>query len=253
MTTIGAKWQTRTELARLLRLPDDEHALDEHITAQLVAWEASSDGLTLNVVNRLFAEQRFPFDEAWLRETEHTWRAPAERLAFSEGQNAARAHINAWVERQTAERIRELLPDGSVTSDTRIVLVNAVHFLGKWEQPFKENLTRAAPFFDGTSERPVQMMRGLMTHGYAAVEGAQVCALRYEDTNEVALDMLVVLPTARDGLPALESTLTAAKLEGWVAAMQPTFLDLSLPRFEVKPAGSPQLKAWPTSLGLEPA
>ena len=251
MTTSGAKGPTRAELARLLRLPEAPQSLDEATTAQLVAWEASSPGLTLNVVNRLFAEVRFRFDEAWLRETELTWRAPAERLAFSEDHDAARRHVNAWVERQSAERIRELLPDGSVTSDTRLVVVNAVHFLGKWERPFQQNLTRAAPFFDGTSERPVQMMRGLVTHGYAAVEGAQVFELQYEPTKEARLQLLVVLPTTRDGLPALERSLTAPTLEGWVAALQPTFLDLSFPRFEVKPTGSLELKQALTSLGVE--
>lgn len=251
MTTSGAKGETRAELAKLLRLPDDAHALDDELTAQLIAWEVETPELTLSVVNRLFAEQRFAFDEAWLVDTERTWRAPAERLAFSEDTQRARHHINAWVERQTAERIRELLPEGSVTSDTRLVLVNAVHFLGAWQQKFEKALTRAAPFFDGTSEHPAQLMRALKTHGYAGVDGAQVVELAYEATDGAQLAMLLVLPTARDGLPALERTLTPEKLEGWVHALQPTFLDLSLPRFQVTPASSLELEEALTSLGVE--
>lgn len=244
MTTSGANGPTRTELARLLRLPDDPTALDAAVQEQLLAWETS----TLNVVNRLFLEQHFTFDDAWLATTETRWRAPAERVPFAEDTEGARQHINAWVERQTAERIRQLLPSGSVDANTRLVLVNAVHFLARWTHPFEKSLTRPAPFFDGATERPVPMMRTLKTFEYAAVEGAQVVQLTYEESE---VTMLVVLPTARDGLPELERTLTAPKLEGWADALTPTFLDLSLPRFHATPERSLELKPMLQSLGVE--
>jgi serpin B len=244
MTTTGANGETRAELARLLRLPDDPTALDAAVHEQLLVWETS----TLKVVNRLFLEQGVTFEAAWLEASETHWRAPAERVPFAHDADGARRHVNAWVERQTAEQIRELLPSGSVDADTRLVLVNAVHFLARWHIPFEKHLTQPAPFFDGTSEHPVPMMRSLKTFGYAAVEGAQAVQLDYADSD---VKMLIVLPTAREGLAELERTLTAPKLEGWSDALTPTFLDLSLPRFRVEPTRSLELKTVLQSLGVE--
>src|SRR5260221_1317241 len=49
--------------------------------------------------------------------------------------------INDWVARQTRGRIRELLPAGSIDTDSRLVLTNTIYFNGKWNRSFDKNLT----------------------------------------------------------------------------------------------------------------
>lgn len=43
-------------------------------------------------------------------------------------------------------KIKNLLVHGIVNSDTRLVLVNAIYFKGKWNKQFKEEGTRDARF-----------------------------------------------------------------------------------------------------------
>lgn len=43
-------------------------------------------------------------------------------------------------------KISKLLPQGSVDGDTRMVLVNAVYFKGKWKTPFQKKLNGLYPF-----------------------------------------------------------------------------------------------------------
>lgn len=45
-----------------------------------------------------------------------------------------------------AGKIKDLLIQGVVSSDTRLVLVNAIYFKGKWMKQFSENATRDQPF-----------------------------------------------------------------------------------------------------------
>lgn len=45
------------------------------------------------------------------------------------------------------DKIKDLLVKGIVTSDTRLVLVNAIYFKGKWNKQFKEQDTKDAPFY----------------------------------------------------------------------------------------------------------
>ena len=42
--------------------------------------------------------------------------------------------------------IPELLEERAVDAFTRLVLTNAVYFLGQWSEPFDENATRPRPF-----------------------------------------------------------------------------------------------------------
>jgi serine protease inhibitor len=66
------------------------------------------------------AEESFPLERAFAQTTRTRWRAPIEALDFRRQAEAGRARINRWVESETASRIRELLPPGSVTSDTAL-------------------------------------------------------------------------------------------------------------------------------------
>lgn len=43
-------------------------------------------------------------------------------------------------------KIEELLPGSSIDAETRLVLVNAVYFKGKWDEQFDETYTREMPF-----------------------------------------------------------------------------------------------------------
>lgn len=45
-----------------------------------------------------------------------------------------------------AGKIKDLLIQGVVSSDTRLVLVNAIYFKGKWKKQFREDATRDAQF-----------------------------------------------------------------------------------------------------------
>jgi serpin B len=49
--------------------------------------------------------------------------------------------INCWVEDQTEERIKDLLPEGALTVDTRLVLTNAIYFKASWMSEFDPALT----------------------------------------------------------------------------------------------------------------
>ncbi len=56
--------------------------------------------------------------------------------------DAARNTINTWVEKTTNGKIKDLIPQGALTSLTRLVLTNAVYFKGTWEEVFRKDATR---------------------------------------------------------------------------------------------------------------
>ena len=62
-----------------------------------------------------------------------------------------RTIVNDWVSEQTLSNIPELLPEGVVTSNTRLILTNAIYLNAPWKQPFDPSDTRDFPYNRGWS------------------------------------------------------------------------------------------------------
>ena len=59
---------------------------------------------------------------------------------FSESEEV-RTEINNWVEEQTDSKIKDLIGEGILGSNTKMVLVNAIYFKGEWQTKFLEKNT----------------------------------------------------------------------------------------------------------------
>ncbi len=55
----------------------------------------------------------------------------AFKVDFVHATEAARKTINSWVEANTANKIKDIFPPGSLDDMTRMVLANAIYFKGK--------------------------------------------------------------------------------------------------------------------------
>jgi serpin B len=174
--------------------------------------------------------------------------ASLEALDFRTAPDAARATINAWVEAHTQRRIRDLLPGGAITPDTRLALVNALYFLADWATPFERAATSSAPFHVSPATRKdVPTMRRMARYRVARGEGVRMLEMPYAG-QEVA--MLIVLPEERDGLSSVERALSGDTLAAWRGALQSQHVDLTLPRFQVDPPSALALGGPLVSLGM---
>lgn len=249
MTWAGARGQTAAQMSKALRMHDVD-GMTTSMGQQLARWNdpAHRDAFELTVVDRLFGEQSARFEPDFLALMKDRMGAPLEPVDFIGGWEAARARINGWVEDSTKDRIRDLLPAGSLDTDTRLVLTNAVYFKGDWQQPFDRDHTHAADFFvGGTKKISTKTMHQSAYLGYADLGDAQLVELPYRG-GQLALD--IVLPKAKDGLDALERDLDDADFAAAVAKLEPQFVDLALPKFKLEMSSSLQLKAALKAMGI---
>jgi serpin B len=153
---------------------------------------------------------------------------------FAAAPEAARAEINQVIAEQTEGKITGLLPSGTVTALTRLVLASAVYLKAAWTDPFPERATADAPFYPDGPDGPalaVRVMRGTASRTYLRGDGYQAVLLPYRD---IGLAMAVLLP---DGpLAALRPKLAAAGPGGLLAGTARHQVTLSLPRFRVEAA-----------------
>src|SRR5690606_31157064 len=107
---------------------------------------------------------------------------------------------------------------GAVDSDTRLVLTNAVYFKGDWNEPFRKEVTRDAPFKVSSRQQVQTPLMFQQDHfGYGETPELQVLSLPYGQSKR--LSMVVLLPREVDGLPALEKKLTAQSLNEWLGKL----------------------------------
>lgn len=186
-------------------------------------------GYELTVANALWGQKGYVWNEEFVKTTKDAYGAGLWVVDFAGGAEPARKAINAWVEKQTHEKIKDLLAPGTIDLMTTLVLTNAIYFKGVWAQPFEKADTQDAPFRLG-SGRSVQapLMHRKVFAGYAQAEGVQVLSLPYKGDE---LSMVVLLPRALDGLGALEKGLTGKTLEGLLAKRRDRGVEVYLPRF----------------------
>ena len=204
---------------------------------------------TLELANSLWGQDGFPFRGDFLVGLEDEYGAGLRAADFANQPEAARTDINRWVADQTADRIPELFPAGSIDRNTRLVLANAIYFLGQWEHPFSGTKTSDRRFrLTPDSSVHVPTMNQTGTFAYAEDEDCQILALPYEGER---LSMIVVLPREQDGLSRVESRLNNEVLAGWNRDLAQHKVKVYLPRFSLE--GSYSLNENLSDLGMPTA
>ncbi|XP_026003981.1 leukocyte elastase inhibitor-like isoform X1 [Astatotilapia calliptera] len=218
MVYLGAKGDTAAQMAQALSFSSGEgvHADFQKLNADINSPSAS---YILKLANRLYGENTAHFLPDFLEATQKYYQADLKTVDFIGAPEACRAEINSWVEQQTENKIKDLLKPGTVRSNTRLALVNAIYFKGNWRNPFDEANTKEMPFKVKQNETvPVQMMYQMkkLPYNYIHDHGLQILELPY--VNE-ELSMFVLLPAessdGSDPLLKLEKELTQERLNEW--------------------------------------
>ena len=241
MTYAGARAATATQIASALHFtlqPEKLHPAFDAVDLALSSRGTTSDGpgFVLRVVNSLWGAPQIRFEPSFLDTLAVNYGAGVRLTDFAANPEAARTAINGWVDQQTEDRIKELLPSGSIDPSTVFVLVNAVYFHAGWLVPFEPASTHPATFHSAAGDVQVDMMSQSGELTYAEGDGWQAVEIPYAGR---ALSMVAVLPT---DLGAFEAKLTGAALGSIVGAFQAADVTLSLPKFKID-GGSFSLKA----------
>jgi serpin B len=252
MTWGGARGDTAAEMKKTLHFEGSTDDVLASAGSLLRSWNTGTGPVTLRAANRLFGEKSFSFEKPFLEKTQSAFGAPLEGVDFIKNAGAARSRINGWVAQETQDRIKDLVPPEGITSETRLVLVNAIYFKGQWDSPFEEKRTKPAPFFAAKAQKPgdVATMHQSGTFAFAAKDGVKVLEMPYvgRDTS-----MVFVLPDDTYGLEAVEQKLSSATIEGWMRGLRHQQVDVALPRFQIDPASSISLSQALQKLGMKRA
>lgn len=236
MTYAGSEAQTKAEMATALRfsLPESTlHAAFNSLDLALarrsseLAEMAKGDPFQLETMNATFIERSEPVQSEFLDVLALNYDAGAFLADFVNQPERERTAINGWVSDQTKQRIEDLLPNSSITSNTRLVLVNTIYFKGSWLIKFDPKNTAEAVFHASTGDVSVKMMHSTVRRRYARGSDYQAVELPYVSPS---VRMLVVLPD-EGKLAAVQAKLQTGLFDEARAGQRESMVELSMPRF----------------------
>ena len=190
MTYAGARNQTESQMAEVLRFPAVES--QEMVSSSKFLLERQQFALifgniikdlnkrgekgdyTLTVVNALWGQKDYGFLDEFLELIESSYDGRLNEVDFIRAAENARKTINDWVEKKTNGKITDLISEGVLDSMTRLVLTNAIYFKGNWADQFEENRTKDAPFTLADGQKiDVPMMNQKAEFGYMETDTFQ--------------------------------------------------------------------------------
>jgi len=231
MTSAGAAGETEAQMRRVLSLPsEDIHRQAGRLLSDLNA-RGQRGNYELSVANSLWPQKGYPFLPAFVSLVKEFYGARLYEVDYVADAEGARGQINRWVEKETREKIRDIVPQGAVDRMTRLVLANAIYFKGKWQEQFRKEDTRDDLFTKADGKKiPCRMMHRKGTVGYLKGENFSGVEMDYAGGE---ISMLILLPDRHDGLRELEKKLTPENLTGWTRRMRRQEVILFVPRFSM--------------------
>jgi len=245
MTYEGAKAQTADEMKSVFHFPEN-NILRPNFAAIYNDINEDGKAYELRTGNALWVQQDYPFLEDYTNRVEQYSGGKAANLDFVGETEKSRQTINSFIEEQTNNKIKDLLPPGSLNALTRLVLTNAIYFKGTWEWEFDKSDTHDQDFKitpTNVVKTPMMFMdNDKATFNYADAGELQILELPYKGEE---ISMLILLPKQGEdydfetgerivsdyNLEDIE--FSVEKLEEYKSQMQETKLDsISLPKFE---------------------
>ncbi|MGK2875844.1 MAG: serpin family protein [Nocardioides sp.] len=227
MTANGAVGQTRNQMLAALEADDLEglnaglNALTQSIEA-LAGETSTGQQIALDSANQLFAQRDYEFLEPFLTSLAANYGAGVELVDYLGATEQARAAINSWTAVRTHDRIPEIVPEGGVTPDTRLSLVNALYFKAPWLEEFPDPTDGDFTLASGETVQVPRMVAMPKTAGYAegSIDGSswQAAQLPYAD-NTLAMTLV---KSAQDPVARLPQILSAIEV-GSVHLTMPTW------------------------------
>ena len=235
MVYAGAKGNTRTEMGEVLKF-DNVNDNNVHIGFRKLfeGFNDPTNNYTLTVANALFGRKAYPFLQTYLNIVTQYYYALLKNLDFGANPGASRKFINDWVANNTNQKIKNLLIPKDVTQYTVAVLVNTIYFNGLWKLQFDVNDTISSEFHLTTAKSMTTKIMNLAGKKlkYAEISSLSCKILELPYVGD-EVSMYILLPDSINGLPALESQLTSAKLNNAISLMQTAKVDVSIPKFNM--------------------
>ncbi len=190
--------------------------------------QQQSEGLTFTTANALWADQKITINSGYLELANLFYEAGISEVDFASQPEESRQIINRWVERQTNDKIKNLLEHSSITPLTKMVLTNAIYFLGEWTYEFDPENTETGTFY-AAEEHDMSFMKMTKQLALYQENSFQAINIPYKGGS---LGMTIILPHKEQ--PDFIREIDYALYHRIINGKTHQRVELHLPKFEME-------------------
>ncbi len=227
----GARNNTAVEMENVLHIEQDNDSFHEYMQI-LYNHLNHNDKYNISTANALWPDVGFNLLDDYVNTIENYYGGKSSEVEYANPEEAARI-INEWVENQTNNLIKNLVPVGAIDPIlTKLILTNAIYFKGVWQVQFAEINTTLRDFTLFSSEKAqVDTMKLVGTEdkfNYTETDKLQILEIPYDGE---AISMMILLPKEGVSLSDIISSLNIQDYLTWIESFIETELDIYLPKF----------------------
>lgn len=247
MTRQGAKLDTKTSFDKVLHIDSNLNDKNAHdFILSLKRFKNSTN--QLNVSNSIWIQNNYKIETDFQNKIQTNYFADAFHVNFSD-QSKSATEINKWAAQKTNNLIKNLISPNQITVSTKLVLINAIYFIDKWDKQFEKNETKKNDFY-GVNNDTVKINFMNETGYYDYFENAdfQFISKYYAGKDK---SFCMILPKKRYGISSIDASIDKLILDSIFKHSTSTLVDLSMPKFKLEASYS--LNESLSKLGLKKA
>lgn len=229
----AARGSTFEELKRGLHLSGDKNSVANQFLEHYGKLQRGVGSSSLSIANQIYVQQGSEISKNLREVAVQKFQSGIESVDFSKREDTAQL-INHFVEEKTQGKIKELIKSDMLTSDSRIILINAIYFKGDWERKFNEKFITKQNFHNSETETvSVDFMHIEDEFNYVLLDDLDAAALEMKYVNS-NFSFVVLLPNSRTGISGLETKLKHYGLASIINKMQLEEVEVDIPKFKVE-------------------
>ncbi len=235
MAYAGARTETAKQMAKALGFSEDTDQFLKEIGEyySFLKKSETDTSLQFSAANRIYVEQTYKLLETYKTALKQYFGGSFETVDFLYHAPDAEDLINKWVEKNTCNRIKQLIPKGLLDSSTLMVLVNALYFKADWKTAFDETKSAKMLFYKNSKETTEKkfMKSEFRQLGYAKYRHWQVAEFQYKSP---AFSFLVILPDESSAENIKERIPNAADYQQMLKALRIVKVYVEIPSFRIE-------------------
>lgn len=226
----GAKSETRQEFEKVLHIDNSEYLSSfNDFSKNLITWRDSSN--YLNISNAIWIQKDFSIKVDYKNEIIEKYSSDLKMVDFKQ-KIIASDEINNWVTDKTNGLIKNIISPNDINNYTRLIISNAIYFIGKWRNEFDKGLTKPDVFYSiNNDESKIDFMNKTEYLNYYENKDYQFISKAYEGDDK---SFCIILPKNRYGLIDIENIFTNSILDTIINNTDYLEVKLSVPKFKLE-------------------
>lgn len=242
MTNEGAVNKTRNEIDSLLCLANSKYNtelyqdfiqktidLNDSIVRKCTSRYNYTEGENkLYIANSLWIEKNFKIKNDYKRNIKNNFYS---NIFYFDSLNVSDANnnLNKWVSENTNNRINHIV---NLNKNDKVCILNAVYFMGMWDEKFEKGNTLKKPFTDiNKNNLIIDFMNKKSIYKYYEDSLIQSVLIPYKCNQ---FSMLVLLPKGNIDLPNFENNLNNDYFSRIIKNSNFNLIELSIPKYKIE-------------------